>query len=148
MTSGPSRTDIASPRDDLEAKLSLQYCLASAAVNGQLSVEHFRNDAFRAPEIQAFMRRISAQGSDDLQVGDALGAVVTIETRSGLTATQSIDRPVGHEPGIPLPEHLLKQKFMGCMPGILKPSSAERLYQLLGDVNNIADVRTITAELM
>ncbi len=142
-----AHTNIESPRDDLEAKLSLQYCLARAAVNGQVRVEHFRDDAFRAPEIQAFMRRISPQGAANLQIGDALGAVVTIETRSGLTATESIDRPVGHEPGTPLPEHLLKQKFMGCMPGVLEPPAAERLYQLLCDVNNIKDVRTVTAQL-
>jgi len=142
-----AHTDIPSPRDDLEAKLSLQYCLARAAVNRQVSVEHFCDDAYRAPEIQAFMRRIEVEGSAGLQVGDALGSVVMIETRSGMSATESIDRPVGHEPGTPLPEHLLKQKFMGCMPGVLEPPAAERLYQLLCDVNDIADVRTITAEL-
>jgi 2-methylcitrate dehydratase PrpD len=48
------------PQSGLEAKFSVQYCLARALTDRAIRIEHFEGDAFRDPAIRAILPRVHA----------------------------------------------------------------------------------------
>src|SRR5262249_3982382 len=48
------------PQSGLEAKFSVQYCLARALTDRAIRIEHFEADAFRDPAIRAILPRVHA----------------------------------------------------------------------------------------
>ena len=52
--------------------------------------------------------------------------------------------PVGHLTD-PIPDEDLKEKFMNCSTPLLGTERSEKLYELIMDLENVSDVRDITA---
>jgi 2-methylcitrate dehydratase PrpD len=65
------------PQSGLEAKFSVQYCLARALTNRAIRIEHFEGDAFRDPAVRAILPRVHAAAYTITQfpAGNHLGAV-------------------------------------------------------------------------
>ena len=64
----------AGPANGLDAKFSVQYCLARALLDGRIVLEHFEGEAFRDPAMRALMRRIHAAPFPATPEGDARAA--------------------------------------------------------------------------
>ena len=85
----------------LDAKFSVQYCLARALIDGRIRLEHFEGDAFRDPAARALMRRIHAAPHPETEAGGAapLGAEIRITFDDGRDRWQSGSaRPWGAAP--------------------------------------------------
>ena len=52
------------PRDEMEARFSLPYCVAAALQRGRLSLADFQPEAVRRPEVLAMLPRIPMTGRD------------------------------------------------------------------------------------
>jgi 2-methylcitrate dehydratase PrpD len=61
-TSAPrlAHTNRPDPGSALEAKFSVQYCVARALLNGRLAFEHFDGEAYRDPAVRALLPRVFA----------------------------------------------------------------------------------------
>ena len=73
------------PRTRTEAKFSLQYCVAAAAVLGPLRPEHFDEACLQRPDLQALAGRVRLQASPahDRAYPDHYGARVTLTLADG-----------------------------------------------------------------
>lgn len=138
-----NRPDPASP---LDAKFSLQYCLARAVTDRRIVLEQFEGDAHRDAAVRRLLSRIhvapytTAQFPDD----NHFGAEVSVLTKDGLTLTMKVDQPLGRTSGNPLPDALLVEKFENCSARVLDRNAITALIAAVGNAEMLEDVRGIT----
>src|SRR3954467_4963633 len=80
-----AHTDRPDPQTGLDAKFSVQYCLARALLDGRIVLEHFEGEAFRDPAMRALMRRIHAAPFPQTEPGGGapLGAEIRVTLDDG-----------------------------------------------------------------
>src|SRR5439155_564880 len=100
----------------LDAKFSVQYCLARALLQGRIVLEDFEGEAFRDAENRAVMRRVHAAPHPDMgpDTAEHLGADVRVAFRDGPVITKRVGAALGRGPGLlrmtGIPQ--LRQKFI------------------------------------
>lgn len=141
-----AHTNRPDPQSELDAKFSVQYCLARALLDRRVSLEHFEGDRFRQPEILALLARIHAAPHPEMSMTstDHFGAEVRVTLTDGRAVSAKVARPLGRGPENPLPSELLETKFLNCAGRALPMDAAERLLALLRDVDTLADIRAVT----
>jgi 2-methylcitrate dehydratase PrpD len=144
-----AHTDRPDPRSGLDAKFSVQYCLARALREGRIVLEHFEGDAFRDPAVRALMRRIhAAPFSPTADGGGApLGAEVRITFDDGRTIAKRVERALGRGPDSPLPDGALHAKFSNCAGRVLPPAGVERLQLVLSHLDEAASLREVVGAI-
>jgi 2-methylcitrate dehydratase PrpD len=140
-------TNRPAPKTALDAKFSVQYCLARAVTDRRIMIEHFEGDAFREPGVQRVLARVHAApyGTDRFPADKHFGAEVKVITRDGASFSGKVDQPFGRTSDNPLPPELLKEKFENCSARALDPDAIARIYAVVQDFEALDDVRTVTA---
>lgn len=136
------------PRSGLDAKFSVQYCLARALLERRVVVDHFEGEAFLDPAARALMQKVRVEGytNPPPDVGDHYEVDLTITLRSGKTVSLRQRRPCGRTPEDPTPPERLRAKFESCAARVLPEPSVARLYAALHDLDNIGSVRELIPE--
>jgi 2-methylcitrate dehydratase PrpD len=144
-----AHTDRPDPQSGLDAKFSVQYCLARALLHGRILLEHFEGEAFRDAAPRSLMRRIHAAPHPEM--GDAseehLGAEIRITFDDGRTIAQRVGAALGRGPDNPLPEEALLGKFADCASRALPSAQVERLQRLLWQLDEMPSLRAVTAAI-
>lgn len=120
------------PTTELEAKFSLQFCMAVAVVRRRAGLREFTDEAVRDPAIRAMEERVSVEVDPELE---ALGfehvrAIVAVETTDGRTLTGHADVAIGH-PLKPMSRAQLEEKFRECAEGVIPPDQAQRIVEMV-----------------
>jgi 2-methylcitrate dehydratase PrpD len=137
------------PQSGLEAKFSLQYCLARALTNRAIRIEHFEGDAFRDPAVQAILPRVHAAAYTTAQfpAGNHLGAEVKVTTVGGKVLSGKINEALGRTGANPLPMERLREKFENCIGRALPGLCARTLADMIEQLETLADMRALSALL-
>jgi 2-methylcitrate dehydratase PrpD len=137
------------PRSGIDAKFSIQYCLARTLLQGQLRIEDFEGDAFRDPAVRAVMLRVhsamhpvTVPGAPREAYG---GAEIRVMTKDGQVHSSRVEQPLGRVPGQPLPREMLESKFSDCALRILPPARAAELLDAVREIDAVDDLREIAA---
>ena len=135
------------PRSDLDAKFSVQYCMARALLDRRISIEHFEGGAYREPAVQKLLPRIHAAPytTEQFPAENHFGAEVRIQLRGGKVLSGKVSQPFGRTSDNPLPAALLKEKFEDCAARILPRERVAPLYSAIQGFDNLRDVREVTA---
>ena len=130
-----------------DAKFSLPFSVAVAAVKGNLSIDSFSPSALEDREILAMTERIDPEydAKFDISAGMPPGAL-RIKTKQGKTFHVEKTLPYGH-PDSPLSWDQIKLKAVDCFGHGLKPISAENVNKVVTLCENLEHVRDI-AEIM
>jgi 2-methylcitrate dehydratase PrpD len=138
------------PQSGLEAKFSVQYCLARALTDRAVRIEHFEGDAFRDPAVRAILPRVHAAAYDTAQfpADKHLGAEVKVTTVDGQVLTGKIDEALGRTSANPLPTERLREKFENCIARALPGSRATALADMIERLDTLADMRALSALLV
>ena len=138
------------PRSELDAKFSLQYCLARAVTDRKIMIEHFEGDAYRDAAVRALMHRVhvAPYTTEQFPADNHFGAEVRVRTLAGETVTAKVDQPLGRTSGNPLPPDRLKEKFENCSLRVLQSDQVARLYAASQRFEELADVRELTAVIV
>jgi 2-methylcitrate dehydratase PrpD len=141
-----AHTNRPDPQSELDAKFSVQYCLARALVSGRVGIEHFEGDSYREPIIRDLLGRISAtpQAAVDVDLSLHFGADVQVTLTDGRVLSRHVPRPLGRGPEVPLPPALLDVKFMNCATRSVSDRTAGRLLRALGGIEGLNSLRTLT----
>jgi 2-methylcitrate dehydratase PrpD len=141
-----AHTDRPDPRGALDAKFSVQYCLARALVSGQVLIEHFEDGRYDEPEVRAVLRRVvaSAWPERQMDLSEHFGADVQVTLADARVLRKSVSRPLGRGPSIPLPSDLLRGKFIDCARRALPVEAAHQLHALLDRLETVNDMRELT----
>lgn len=134
------------PASELDAKFSLQYCLARAATERKILLEHFEGDAYRDAAVRGLMSRVhvAPYTTEQFPADNHFGAEVRVRTSGGENLACKVDQPLGRTSANPLPPELLKEKFENCGLRALRPAQVAALYAATQRFETVPDVRELT----
>jgi 2-methylcitrate dehydratase PrpD len=136
------------PKSALDAKFSVQYCLARALLERAVVVDHFENDAFLDVRARALTQKVHVEGyrNPAPDVGDHYAVDLSVTLKSGARITIRQERPCGRTPEDPTPPERLKAKFENCAARVLGSAKAPRLYAALDELEKMSSLRELIAD--
>jgi 2-methylcitrate dehydratase PrpD len=139
-------TDNPDPVSALEAKFSMQYCVARALLDGAPRLAHFEDDACLAPEVRALTARVEVAADDEMARRDerAFGAHVFVHLRDGRVLDARVEHMPGRGPEHPMSEGELRGKFMDCAVRALPAPRAQMLFDRLTGLESLPDLSSLT----
>jgi 2-methylcitrate dehydratase PrpD len=129
----------------VSAQFSMPFALAAAAVRGKVTVEEFEEEVVGDPVVLEMMQRVSSAYDAELVQRAGLGSQpgrVTVTTSDGRSFTEEVLYPKGH-PKNAMSVDELKAKFRGLTSGFVSADDCDRIYDLVMDLENAADIDLI-----
>jgi 2-methylcitrate dehydratase PrpD len=136
-------TDRPQPKTALEAKFSVQYCVARAVLDGHVLMRDFDPQSFQQPAMQSLLARVHATPhlEGQFEPGQLMAAEVKITFKDGRSVASRVLRPLGRTTENPIPPALLKAKFADCAASVLPVSQVAKLSQALDHFETVTSVR-------
>ena len=129
--------------EGLEAKFSIQYCVAAALCHGEVGLDHFSAQSVVRPETQALMKKVSISAGEEL---GGFGSEVIVRTLDGRKFSSMLSEPKGSLRS-PLTEHELLQKFVDCATTTMSASQAEKAGEALMGIDAESSLDNIVNSL-
>ena len=129
----------ATPRDGLEAKLSVQHCAAAACIFGAVGVKEFTDACAIDPAVIALRARVSAT-VDEAMAADAADVVVTL--KNGARHHAFVPHALGSLER-PLTDTDLENKFRALVAWGFSTCNAYDVIELIWSFDNINDAASL-----
>jgi 2-methylcitrate dehydratase PrpD len=133
------------PQSELDAKFSVQYCLARAVLDRKVAIDQFEGDAYKDAKTRELTARVHAAAYTTAQfpVENHFGAEVKVTLKNGTVLTQKVNQPYGRTSKNPLTREQLKDKFVNCALRALPAERVEQLYVAIDTLDKADDARQI-----
>jgi 2-methylcitrate dehydratase PrpD len=138
------------PANGLEAKFSMEFCMATLLLNRQAGLKHFTDEVVNRPDIQEMIKRVDFRAHPD---ADAAGfhtmrSYVDVYLKDGTHLSAQADYAKG-SPQVPVSDDELVQKLAECLDwGDRDPGKAsglaERVFSLESEDSLDGIVETIS----
>jgi 2-methylcitrate dehydratase PrpD len=125
------------PRDELQAKFSLPFCLGAAVVLRDVSYRAFDDKTIFDTTVRDVMQRVSLETSP--QIG-RIQTLVRVRTRGGHVLEQMGERKS-------LDAESVRRKFRDVVKGVISDERAESIQRAIAALESQQDVRAIGALL-
>src|SRR5262249_30278342 len=131
------------PKSDLDAKFSVQYCMARAFLDRTITIGHFEDNAHNEPAVRALLKHVHAAPYTTAQfpADHHLGGEVRVALRGGKVLSGKVDQAFGRTAAHLLPAALLKEKFDNCAKRVLPVERAGLLYSAIQGFENLKAAR-------
>lgn len=119
-------------KTSLEGKFSMQYCLAAALFDREITLQTFTDENVNREKIQDLMSKVVMTVDKEQEEGSGSKekvATVKINTKSK-TLKKKVEYPIGH-PSNPFTEKDMHQKFTMCLEDNYESAVIESLYDKL-----------------
>lgn len=133
------------PANATEAKFSLPFCIAAAAVFGQLRISEFTSGVVHSPEVRAVMERVVVELDPSLPKGDSgisVSSRLTIQLQDGSRLTR-FNEFVPGSPRRRLSHRRLFEKFEACTRGLLGSERTDGVFDALLNAGHADEFRTV-----
>lgn len=132
------------PRTGLEGKFSLEFCVALAISDRQVSLDKFTDEKVNHPEIQKLIKKVRKYVTEDVGGPGTMypGAVVNITLKDGTSYLARIDARKG-SPSNPLSGDEVIDKFRANAAYVLDSSKSDQIVEKalqLEKLNKIGDL--------
>jgi 2-methylcitrate dehydratase PrpD len=137
------------PKTGLEAKFSMEFCMASLLLYGKAGLTEFTSEVVNRSQVQAMITRVHFGVNP---VAEAAGynkmtSILDIRLRDGRTISGRTDFAKG-SPAIPMSYQDVAGKFLDCAAFARWPrEKAERVVAMVSKLESLSNVRTLTALL-
>jgi 2-methylcitrate dehydratase PrpD len=137
------------PGNALERKFSMPFCAAAALATGRVDLGSFEDGPVTDAGTRALMDRVRMVIDPALPDGleQHAWSRVTVRLRDGRVLDSPPRGASGH-PDQPLGDARLRDKFLTCAAPVLGASEAEGVAAQLAHLDDIPDVRALTARLV
>lgn len=125
------------PTTGLEAKFSMEYSVAAAAVRDSVGLRSYEDERIDDPDVQSVRERVDFTVDEDLPY-DSHEAIVRIDTVEGSVERHQRNPPGTHEN--PLTDDELRAKFDECATRTVSERAAEALASVLLTLDDYEDV--------
>jgi 2-methylcitrate dehydratase PrpD len=143
-----AHTDRPDPQSPLEAKFSVQYCVARALVHGKVVLDHFEGSACAEPAIQSLLANVHASPyAGPFASGDRFDARLRVTMKDGRVLQSAVDAPLGRTTSDPISKEALNAKFQDCATRVLAPAAADAVCRQVWEIERLASVRALTHAL-
>jgi 2-methylcitrate dehydratase PrpD len=133
------------PRTGLEAKFSMEYCIARALLSGPPALDHFAELAVGDPQVIALLERTEMIVDPELTAswvwGTPRATVVEVELTSGEVLTRRGDLPPGSPGNFDV--EMLRAKFEDCLRRTRLVRSSGQIWELVSGLVDCPDVREL-----
>lgn len=140
-------TDRHAPETGLEAKFSIQYCVSTALLDGDLWIDHFSREAVRREDVRTLQERVTVRKDEEGFATDEWGARVVVETDDSERVTATIAAPRGSGAN-PLSDAEFERKYRRCASRALDDEQVETSLERLQGIETAADVSRIANALV
>ena len=137
------------PKTGLEAKFSMNFCVAVALTNRTVKMDDFTDDMVNNPAIRELAGKVEMQIDPELaQAGYFQGTwdtIVKVTTKDGRHYSKRVDHARG-DPGNPLTEQEILSKYKECASKLLiskKVDESTVMLRNLTDIKNIQELLRI-----
>jgi 2-methylcitrate dehydratase PrpD len=133
------------PTTAIDAKFSIPFVVASAAVHGKVELANFTSEELRNPAVLAMARKVSYTVDEKRSLKEAICSRVDIHARGEIYSAE-VDIPYG-DPRKPLTDEQLLAKFYDCARYAAEPIARDRqeqLADLLLHLEQMEDIRDIS----
>lgn len=124
------------PCTGLQGKFSLEYCLASAIIDGHLGIESFTNEAVLRPEIDEVFAKVRFQSRPSMPSG---AVRVEITRTKGSKVCHEVVHPLGSSAN-PMTWFDLENKYRDCAGSVLPPGSVTESVSLIKNFEKLTSV--------
>jgi 2-methylcitrate dehydratase PrpD len=133
----------------LEAQMSLQYCLAVAAIDRAAFLPQFDAGRIVHDDVQALAQRVRFALNEriDAEYPRTMPARVTIETTAGEQLERTVEGPTG-SPAAPFDLAAAEGKFRNLVDGQLPSQRSDEVVEAVRELVSLDDVRQLTALLV
>jgi 2-methylcitrate dehydratase PrpD len=136
------------PRSALEAKYSIQYCLAATLVDGRLTVGSFSDDRTSDPQFDALMARIEMRVWEEYARHGynpphaPYGCRLSVWLRDGTKLVRQVDRGPW-EPSSPPTWNDVVEKFRGNAEAAMSAADADAVVTTVEGLERLDDIRAL-----
>lgn len=138
----------AQPGNALQAKFSIEFCLAAILREGEAGIHEFTDEYVTDPETRATIDKVERSFEEDLFGDDfaGYGATVRVQTTAG-DGLEGEERYAPGSPNNPMSEARLRSKFFECAETRLDRSEAEELEATIQQLEDDLPIHEFTAQL-
>jgi 2-methylcitrate dehydratase PrpD len=137
------------PTDSLQAKFSMEFCMAIILVDGKADLTKFTDTVVNRPDVQAMINRVHfyADPEAEKEGYDKMTTIIKISLKDGRVIKGRADFGKG-SPTDPMSYEDVAEKFQGCATFAEWPKAkATQVIDLVRKLENVPDVRALTALL-
>lgn len=137
------------PQTGLQGKFSMNYLLARALTDGEVTLDDFTDSAVRDQPILRLAEKVQMRLDPALEQGDegSRPARVTVRLTDGRTFSREVRHAKG-SPEAPMTPAELDAKFTRCAERVLRRDSLERAREYIHDLDQLGDIRGLCNLLM
>jgi len=137
------------PTDALQAKFSMEFCMAALLLYGKAGLNEFKDDVVRRSEVQAMIQRVRFGVNPEAEKAgyDKMTSILEIRLKDGRTVSGRADFAKGN-PADPMSFDEVAAKFEdGARFANWPAAKARRLIESVRRLEEIPDVRSLAALL-
>ena len=137
------------PRTELQAKFSMEFCMAILLLERKAGLPEFTDDVVNRPDVQAMIQKVDFGVHPDAEAAgyDKMTTIIEITLTGGRTISGRADFGKG-SPANPMSYEEVADKFRECATFSRWPSDkTERVINLVKRLEDLPDVRELTALL-
>lgn len=134
------------PTDSLQAKFSMEFCMAALLLYHRAGLNEFRDEVVRRPEVQAMIRRVNFGVNQEAEKAgyNKMTTIVTVHMKGGQTFSGRADFAKG-SPADPMTFDEVAAKFEDCARFAKWPAKkADAIIAAVRKLEDVEDVRTLT----
>lgn len=123
---------------------SFPYCVATALLDGCMTLRSFGSKRLRDPVVRDLMKKVRVVQQPEFagRYPKAMPTRITVKTEAGKTYMSQVDLPVGH-PGNPMSDRDLEAKLRRLTVGWLHRRRVNRLIEFVWDLDRAKDIGTL-----
>jgi 2-methylcitrate dehydratase PrpD len=128
------------PKTGYEAKFCLEYCLATALINGEILLKDFTDDKVNDKKVQELAHKVTIIHPNNwVGQGVDLTTEVVIRLKNGKEFSYKVSLPKG-EPENQMTDEDLYIKFKNCSNTVLKSKNTQNIINCVENFEGIKDI--------
>jgi 2-methylcitrate dehydratase PrpD len=134
------------PKNELQAKFSMEFCMAILLLERKAGLEQFTDEAVNRPDVQALLQRVQFGVHPDAEAAgfDKMTTIIEVELDDGTVLKGSADFGKG-SPANPMSDDELFHKFRECAAwGGLNRDEAQRVIDMMWKIEDLANAADLT----
>jgi len=137
------------PKTGLEAKFSMEFCLAILLLEGKAGLGQFSDKVVRRPDVQEMIRRINFYVDPEAESAgyDKMTSILKIHLKNGAVIAGRADFGKG-SPANPMSFDEAAKKFRGCAEFAEWPAAkTEKIIAFTKDLDSVTDMTVLSSLL-
>ena len=137
------------PRNELQAKFSMEFCMAILLLERKAGLQEFTDETVNRPDVQAMIAKVDFGTDPEAEAAgfDKMTTIIEVELADGKVLGTRADFGKG-SPANPMTDEELSEKFRECASwGGLDRAKSEQVLKLAWSIEQLKDVNELTALL-